>query len=219
MALSTPASSRTSRLLHTLRKPAAFFASNWAALVSVATIVGAVPGLAGVVRVVNDLDRYEDEPFMTPLRQLRATWRRDVPVSLLLVVVLVLGALNTYAVTQVQVGLRVAVVGFLVPVVWAVGMFVAAYVAAASAQPLDATRHDVLGLAAVLMKRRPVRSLLTPLLLVALAPVVLLPPLTVAVGLSLPAWFMGEWFGVAMWRRQLDPDPDAAPAPTGGPRR
>jgi hypothetical protein len=212
--LSTPASSRTSRLLHALRKPAAFFASDWAGLVAVATILGVVPGLAGVMRVVTDLDRYEDEPFMTPLRQLRATWRRDLPVSLLLVVVLVLGALDTYAVTQVEVGMRVAVVGFLVPVVWAASVFVAAYVAAASAEPLDASRHDVLGLTAVLVKRRPVRSLLTPLLLVALAPVVLLPPLTVAVGLSLPGWFMGEWFGVAAWRHQLDPDPELSPDPT-----
>lgn len=211
--MSTPASSRTSRLLHALRKPAAFFASDWAALVAVATILGVVPGLAGVMRVVTDLDRYEDEPFMTPLRQLRATWRRDLPVSLLLWVVLVLGALDTYAVTQVEVGMRVAVVGFLVPVVWAACVFVAAYVAAASAEPLDASRHDVLGLTAVLVQRRPVRSLLTPLLLVALAPVVLLPPLTVAVGLSLPAWFMGEWFGVAAWRRQLDPDPEGFPVP------
>jgi hypothetical protein len=133
---------------------------------------------------------------------------------MLLVVVLVLGALNTYAVTHVDVGMRVAVVGFLVPVVWAVCIFVAAYVAAASAQPLNASRHDVLGLTALLVTRRPVRSLLTPLLLVALAPVVLLPPLTVAVGLSLPAWFMGEWFGVAAWRRELDPDPDGPPVPT-----
>jgi hypothetical protein len=119
-------------------------------------------------------------------------------------VVLVLGALDTYAVTQVEVGMRVAVVGFLVPVVWAACVFVAAYVAAASAEPLDASRHDVLGLTAVLVQRRPVRSL---------APVVLLPPLTVAVGLSLPAWFMGEWFGVAAWRRQLDPDPEGFPVP------
>lgn len=125
----------------------------------------------------------------------------------------VLGALDTYAVTQVEVGMRVAVVGFLVPVVWAACVFVAAYVAAASAEPLDASRHDVLGLTAVLVKRRPVRSLLTPLMLVALAPVVLLPPLTVAVGLSLPGWFMGEWFGVAAWRRRLDPDPEDPPDP------
>ncbi|MHB1008183.1 MAG: hypothetical protein ACYC1E_02865 [Propionibacteriaceae bacterium] len=214
MALSTPASSRTSRLLVALRKPAAFFASNWAALVALATIVGVGPGLAGVMRVVTDLDRYEDEPFMTPLRQLRATWRRDLPVSLLLVIVLVLGALNTYAVTRVEVGVRVAVVGFLVPVAWAVCIFVAAYVAAASAQPLNASRHDVLGLTALLLTRRPVRSLLTPLFLIALAPVVLLPPLTVAVGLSLPAWFMGEWFGVTAWRCQLDPDPEGPPRPT-----
>jgi hypothetical protein len=214
MALSTPASSRSSRLLVALRKPAAFFASNWAALLAVATIVGVVPGMAGVMRVVSDLDRYEEEPFMTPLRQVRATWRRDLPVSLLLVVVLGLGALNTYAVTRVEVGMRVAVVGFLVPVVWAACIFVAAYVAAASAQPLNASRHEVLGLTALLMRRRPVRSLLTPLFLVALAPVVVLPPLTVAVGLSLPAWFMGEWFGVAAWRRQLDPDPQGIPGLT-----
>lgn len=218
MALSTPASSRSSRLLQTLRKPAAFFASNWAALVAAATLVGVVPALAGVMRVVTDLDRYEDEPFVTPLHQVRATWRRDLPVSLLLVVVLVLGALNTFAVTRVEVGVRVAVVGFLVPVVWAACTFVAAYVAAASTQPVTAGRQDVLGLTAVLMRRRPVRTLLTPLFLVALAPVVLLPPLTVAVGLSLPAWFVGEWFGVAAWRRQLDPDPDRGPSPEREPR-
>lgn len=171
------------------------------------SVVGVVPALAGVMRVVTALDRHEDDPFVTPLRQLRATWRRDLPVSLLLWVVGLFGALNIYAVIQVDTATRVAVVGFLVPVVWAVLVFASAYVGAASAQPYDATRHDVLGLAAVLIRTRIVRSLLTPLLLVALAPLIVLPPLTVAVGLSLPGWLVGEWYGVSRWRRELDPSP------------
>lgn len=206
MALSTPASSRTSQLLRFLRRPAAFVGSNWAGLLACVSVVGLVPGLAGVMRVVTDLDRHDDEPFVVPLRQVASTWRRDLPVTLLLWVVVVLGGLNTFAIIQVDAGTRVAVVGFLVPVVWAALVFISAYVAATAAQPHGASRHDVLGLAAMIVRQRPVRTWLTPVLLVAMAPVILLPPLTVAVGLSLPGWVLGEWFGVSAWRRRLDPE-------------
>jgi hypothetical protein len=204
--LSTPASSRTSRLLQALRRPAAFVASNWAGLIGVASVVGTVPALAGAMRVVTALDRYEDEPFVTPLRQARATWRRDLPVTLLIWVVGVFGALNAYAVAHVASSVRVLVVGFLVPVVWGVIGFVSAYVAAASALPLSTHRHDVLALVATMIRARPLRSFLTPVLLVAMAPVIVLPPFTVAAGVSLPGWVIGEWLGVAGWRRALDPD-------------
>lgn len=211
MASSTPASSRptrSARLLNLLRRPAAFFASNWAGLLALLSVVGTVSGLAGVVRVVTDLDRYEDEPFVSVWRQVRATWRRDLPVSLLVWVVTVMGALNLYGVVYSDSATRVAVVGFLVPILWGVGVFVPAYTAAASAQPYDASRTDVLGLTATLVKRRWARALLTPVLLVALLPVLVIPPLTVAVGLSVPAWVLGEWYGVTPWRGRLDPDPD-----------
>ncbi len=178
-----------------------------------ATLVGVVPGLAGVMRVVTSLDRHVDEGFFTPMRQLRATWRRDLPVSLTFVVVAVMALVNLWAIINVESSVRVAVSGFLIPVVWVVTIMGSAYVAAASAQPWHASREQVLGLTAVLVKQRPVRALLTPLLLLGLLPVVLLPPLTVAVGLSLPAWVAGEWWGVRRWREELDPAPDVKPLP------
>lgn len=176
-------------------------------------MVGTVAALAGAMRVVTALDRYEDEPFVAPLRQVRATWRRDLPVTLLVWVVGVLGALNAYAVTHVASAMRVLVVGFLVPVVWGVIAFVSAYVSSASALPLTATRHDVLALVARMIRDRPVRSFLTPVLLVAMAPVIVLPPFTVAAGVSLPGWVVGEWLAVARWRQTLDPDDDAVQRP------
>lgn len=196
MASSAPASSRSTRLLDALRRPSAFVSSNWAGLLAVASIVGVVPGLAGVTRVVTDLDRHADEGFVVPWRQVRATLRRDLPLSLTVVVATVMALADLWAVVHVAPATRVMVVGFLVPVLAAVCVFTAGYAVAASTLPFDADRGEVLALCARLLRRHPVRALLTPLLMLVLLPLLVLPPVTIAVGVSLPAWVIAAWWGV-----------------------
>ncbi|MGJ6980603.1 hypothetical protein ACSDQ9_08760 [Aestuariimicrobium soli] len=196
---------RTSQLMGFLRKPSAFFSSNWAALVAVLAVVLTIPGLAGVMRVVTSLNRHADEGWATVWRQVQQTWRRDLPISLLAWIVVLGTAANIWAAAHVGSGTRVAVIGFITPIVWVLTVLMAAYTGAASARPLTATRTEVLQLAAMLLKQRPLRAWLTPVVLLVSSPVVFFPPLTVAVGTSVPAWLVGDWLGVRPWREQLDP--------------
>lgn len=83
--------------------------------------------------MATDLTRYADEGFVTVTRTVRATWRRDLPVSLLAVVSLVMGVANLWAIVNVASDVRVLVVGFLVPVLWAVLVFLGCYTAVAGA--------------------------------------------------------------------------------------
>ncbi|WP_022909085.1 hypothetical protein [Aestuariimicrobium kwangyangense] len=203
---------RTQRFMGFLRRPTAFLASNWAGIIAVVSVLLSVPGLAGVTRVVTSLNRHADDAWTTVWRQVASTWRRDLPVSLLLWIVTWGSLANLWAAAQVDSSTRVLVIGVLAPVVWALTVLLAAYTLAASARPVTATRTEVLQLAAMVMKQRPVRAWLTPLVLVVCLPVVLFPPLTVAVGLSVPAWLVGDWWGIRAWREQLDTHVEDGPA-------
>lgn len=178
-----------------------------------ATLVGVVPGLAGVMRVVSDLDEHEDEGFAVPMRQLRTSFWRDLPISLLAVVATVMTGVNLWALLQVDARTRAGVVGFLVPVVWAVVVFLCAYVAAAATVAMDAPRSQVLGMTAMIVRARPLRALVTPVLLIGMAPVIVLPPLTVACGVSIPSWLFAEWLGVPHWRERLELTAEAEMGP------
>ena len=180
-------------LIDRLRKPSALFSSNWAGILWLLPGVTAVPALAGVTRVATDLTRYADEGFVTVTRTVRATWRRDLPVSLLAVVGLVMGLANLWAIINVASDVRVLVVGFLVPVMWAVLVFVGAYTAVAGTLSVGASRIEVLAAVAALMRSKPLACLTLPVIQVLVTPVVVFPPLTVAVGLSVPAWIIAEW--------------------------
>lgn len=193
------------KLMGFLRKPSAFFSSNWAAGIAVLAVVLTVPGWAGAMRVVTALNRHADEGWAAVWAQVRATWRRDLPISLLAWIVTWGSLANLWAAAQVGSSTRVAVIGFMTPIVWVLTVLLAAYTVAASARPLSATRAEVLQVAAVMMKERPLRAWLTPFLLLLCLPVVLFPPLTVAVGISVPAWLVGDWWGVRQWRERLDP--------------
>lgn len=196
-------------LIDRLRKPSALFSSNWAGILWLLPGATAVPALAGVTRVVTDLDRYADEGFVTVTRTVRATWRRDLPVSLTLVVVTVMGLANLFALINSESAVRVLAVGFLVPVLWAALVFLGAYTAVAGTAPLEAGRVEVLSGVADQLRRRPFATLTLPVIQVLVTPIVVFPPLTVAVGLSLPAWIITEWL-------RLKPAPapeDEAPAP------
>ena len=192
-------------LVDRLRTPSAFFSSNWAGILFLLMGATAVPALAGVTRVVTGLDRHSDAGFVTVVRTVKATWRRDLPLSLALVVVVVMGAVNIAVVTTVDPSVRVPVVGFLVPVLWMAFTFIGAYSAVAGTQPLDASRTDVLVGVAQLVRRRPIPAVLLPVIQVLVAPILVFPPSTVAIGLSVPAWIITEWLGVR--QPPLDDEP------------
>ncbi|WP_420112256.1 hypothetical protein [Pseudactinotalea sp.] len=186
---------REMRLMRWLRVPAAFISANWAGLLAI-VVLGLVPAAAGNQRVMSRLDHHADEAGTVVLRQLRRTWWRDLPVSLGMLVYLGLGAATVALMAWVYEGpVRVYFVGMLVPVYWVVGAAIAAYVRAAATMPLTATRTEVLSAAGHLALTYPVRALLTVPATVLAAPAYVLAPLTVACGLSLPAWVLAQ-----IWR-------------------
>lgn len=183
------------RLMRWLRVPAAFIAANWAGLLAV-VVLGLVPAAAGNQRVMTRLDHHADEAGTVVLRQLRRTWWRDLPVSLGMLVYLGLGAATVALMVWAYDGpARVYFVGLLVPVYWVVGAAIAAYVRAAATLPLTATRAVVLSAAGQLALTHPVRALLTVPATLLTGPAYVLAPLTVACGLSLPAWVLAQ-----VWR-------------------
>jgi hypothetical protein len=186
------------RLMRWLRVPAAFIAANWAGLLALA-VLGIVPAAAGTQRVMADLDQYADESGTVVLRQLRRTWWRDLPVSLAALVSLALAAATVAVLVGVFDGpTRVFFGGLLTPVYWVLAAAIAAYVRAAATLDLGASRGEVLDAAIALLLRHPVRALLTLPAVVLSAPVYVLPPLTVACGLSAPAWVLEQ-----VWRLRL----------------
>ena len=179
-----------------LRIPAAFIAANWAGLLAVLTVVGLVPGLAGNVRVVSDLDGQAETSGTVVLRQLRRTAWRDLPVSLALWVYAIAGAATVWLmVVAFDGGVRVFFAGVLIPVYWVVGALLAAYVRTAGTLPFDATRAEVFAETTRLVLTRPVRALAMVAGVLLLAPVWVLAPITIACGITLPAWLLGKVWG------------------------
>lgn len=202
-------------LMRFLRIPAAFIGANFAGLACVLSVVGTVPGLAGNARVMSDLDEHADTSGMVVVRQVRRTLRRDLPVSLVAWLVVAAGAGTVWLmVNAFDGGTRVFFAGLLVPVYWVVGALLSAYVQAAGTLPLEAPRSAVVQRAGHLALTRRVRALLTVPLLLVLTPVWALAPLTVACGVSVPAWALGRLWGrtvptAAQQRAQLDAERDA----------
>lgn len=181
-------------LVRALVKPAAFFATNWAAMLGILTIAGIVPALAGATRTTGDLARYEDAAFTSTLRHIRDTVRRDAPASVLLVMVVVGGAVNAVVLPQLEASLRVFAVGLTVPVTWMLVAVLSAYVAVA-AQDTTSDRSTVVVRSLALVMRRPLAALLAPALVLLLSPLWLLAPLTIACGFSVPPWVVGRLWG------------------------
>lgn len=184
------------RLLQFLRIPAAFIAANWAGLLGVLCL-GAVPAFAGNQKVMTDLDTHADDAGITVLEHIRRTWWRDLPVTLAFGAYVLL-ALGTTAVVALafDVPTRVFFVGLLVPVYLVAGALLAAYVRAAAVLPELASRSEVVEAAIALVLAHPVRALGAVALVLGTAPVWILAPLTIACGLSLPAWALNS-----LWTR------------------
>lgn len=183
-------------LIAFLRRPAVFFAANWAALLGVLSVIGIVPALAGATRATTCPDPEDDDATFTGvLRHVRATWRRDWPLSLAVIgfVALVVG--DVAILLAADAATRVFLGGALIPVAWVVTAWLSAYVVSA-ADP-TASRVEVVRTATLRCVRRPVRALLAPALVLLLSPVWLLAPLTIAIGFSLPPWVLARTWGEA----------------------
>lgn len=177
-----------------LRVPATFLATNWAALLGVLTLVGIVPALAAATRVTSLLDEHADDAFTATLRHVRRTLRRDAPVSGLLLMVVAGIVLNGLLLPRMPAEGRVLLVGALVPMVGALIALLSAYVVVAAEQP-GADRTTVVLETVRRVLRRPLAALFAPVLVVLMAPLWLLAPLTIACGMSVPPWLLGRLWG------------------------
>ncbi|CAM3693151.1 hypothetical protein OCAE111667_22300 [Occultella aeris] len=198
-----------------LRVPAALIAANWAGLLGVVSVAAVIPAFAGNARVMADLDEHGDVSGRVVFAQIRRTTGRDLPVSLAWWAYVILGAATTWLmVTAFEGGTRVFFVGVLVPVYWMVGALIGAYIRAAATVSLDTDRAAVITEAGRLVFTAPIRTLLTVPVVLAMTPVWALPPITIACGLSLPAWALSKIWGptttAAERRAEVDAnhDPD-----------
>ncbi|MGC0273735.1 hypothetical protein ACO0LV_12165 [Pseudactinotalea sp. Z1739] len=184
------------RLIEFLRKPSAFIAANWAGLLGVLTVGGAVPAFAGNQRVTSSLATYADEGGVTVLRQLRHTWWRDLPATACFWVYVISGSGTVALMVGVfEAPTRVFFAGLLVPVYWVAGALLGCYIRAAATVPVHAPRGLVVDEMVHLALAHPFRALLTVPMVIATAPVWALAPLTVACGLSVPAWALSTVWG------------------------
>lgn len=183
-------------MVRLLVKPAAFLASNWAAMLGVLTVVGIVPALSGATRITADLSQYEDSAFTSTLGHLRRTLRRDAPASMLLLLVLCGGVGNAMVLPQLDPSLRVFAVGVTLPVLWMLVAVLSAYIVIA-ARDAATERSQVVVATLALVIHRPVAALVAPGLIVLLSPLWLLAPLTIACGFSIPPWVVGRLWGAA----------------------
>ncbi|MGP5304167.1 hypothetical protein [Brachybacterium alimentarium] len=183
-------------LVRFLNKPAAFFGSNWAALLGILTVIGIVPALAGATRTTADLEQYEDAAFTTTLGHVRCTLRRDGPASALLLLVLGGIAANALVLPVLDPSTRVFAVGLMLPIMWVMVSLLSAYVVSASRDQRSDRATIMLG-ALTLVMRRPLAALAAPALIVVLSPLWLLAPLTIACGFSVPPCVVGRLWGTA----------------------
>ena len=185
-----------SAIVRTLTIPSAFIAANWAALLLVLTVIGTVPALIAATRTTTGLHTHADRGFRETLRAGIVLLRRDWVMSLALLGVLALCAGNAMILAGLATGgVRVLLVGLALPPTWLVLAYLSAYVVTAAAMDLDAPRAAVASSALALVTARPLRAALVPVAVIAVSPLWLLAPLTVAVGFSLPPFLVAKVWG------------------------
>lgn len=190
-----------SAIVRALTIPAAFLAANWGAMLMVLTVVGTVPALISATRTTVDLHTHADRAFRETLRSSAVLVRRDWVMSLALVAILALGVGNAAILTDLASGsTRVVLVGVALPPTWLVVSFFSAYVVTGASGDLDAPRGAVAGAALALMMGRPLRALLIPAAVIAVSPLWMLAPLTIAIGFSLPPFLVAKVWGSAPGR-------------------
>lgn len=191
--------------------PGALIATNWAALLGALTVIGLVPALAAATRTMSRLREHPDSAFRSTVSRARGTLRRDAPTSALAVLVILAAAFDALFVASLPAPSRVFAVGLLAPFAWATLAWISAYVQVA-AEAATPSWFDVAREAMGLCLSRPLRALLAPAAIIALAPLWLLAPLTIACGFSLPPLVIGAMWGP--WREDpRDPRSPARPRP------
>lgn len=185
-----------SALVRALTVPAAFFATNWAAMLAILTVIGFGPALVAATRTTTDLRSHADRAFRETLRASAALLRRDWVLSLALWALLLLIAWNALILTDLATGgTRVFLVGISLPPTWLAVSALSAYVVVAASSDLTAPRSEVARRALTLVMMRPVRTLLAPVVIIGVVPLWLLAPLTIAIGFSLPPFFVARFWG------------------------
>lgn len=185
-----------SAIVRALAIPSAFIAANWAALLLVITVVGTVPALIAATRTTVDLHAHADRAFRETLRSAMVLLRRDWVMSLALWALLVLVVGNSLILAEFATGgTRVFLVGIALPPIWLAVSYLSAYVLVASGADLDTPRGELAGAALTLMVRHPFRALLVPLAVIAVSPLWMLAPLTIAIGFSLPPFLVAKVWG------------------------
>jgi len=185
-----------SAIVRALTIPAAFFATNWAALLAMITVAGLIPALTAATRTTVDLRAHADHAFRTTLGNTLTLLKRDWPISLGTWLLLGLIAGNATILSELaKGGTRVFLVGIAVPPTWLTISYLSAWVITAAAGDLKAPRGDVAAQSLALVVRRPVRALLVPIVILALSPLWLLAPLTIAIGFSVPPFLVAQFWG------------------------
>lgn len=203
------------RILALLEVPAVHIAANATGILLALSGIALAPALAGAARVTVHHERHRDDAARSMLRGARRTWRRDLPVSLALIVLIALAIGDTLLLAGASSATRVLLVGMVVPALWAALAAAGAYLVTAAqldaAPGPAASRARVLEGTVGLLLARPGRAVIAPVLLVLLLPVAVLAPLTIACGLSLPAWILARTWGMQP-QREAEPERAAGAA-------
>ena len=174
-----------------LRRSTGLAAANLVAFACSLGIVTALPAWAGAARVVSNLDEASDEPANVILSQIKHTLRRDWWLSLVALAMIGTGVVSLL-ITWGWFGgwLRVALILILVILYLAIALVLVNYTHAASTLPMEASYQQVIEQTMRRIVEYPRQSLLSALAVVLCAPLWLLAPLAVALGIVVPAWLV-----------------------------
>jgi hypothetical protein len=174
-----------------LRYPSSLFLANLAAILFLLPVVTWLSGLIGATRVLRSIGHTDDEAFLGVGRCVRKSWRRDLPAAAGIPLVLGMVTANMVWLAGHPTSISIVLLGAQLPILLAVLAFAANYIVLASEPDNDVLTACVMVTSAVSAAlRRPGRSLLAIVVGVVCVPVMVLPPLTIACGLTLPVWFI-----------------------------
>ncbi|MFE5775622.1 hypothetical protein [Brachybacterium sp. NPDC056505] len=193
--------------------PGALIATNWAAVLGALTVIGLVPALAAATHTTSRLREHPDAAFRSTLSRALGTLRRDAPTSVLAVLVILAIGFDALFVASLPSPSRVFVMGVLIPPAWATIAWISAYVQVA-AEASTASWFEVAREAMGLCVSRPLRATLAPAAIIALSPLWLLAPLTIACGFSVPPMVVGALWG-AWGAESREPRSSARPRVRG----
>lgn len=174
-----------------LRYPSSLFLANIAAILFLLPVVTWLSGLVGATRVLRSIGHTDDEAFLGVVRSVRKSWTRDLPAAAGIPLAFGMVTANMLWLAGHPTPMSIVLLGAQLPILLAVLAFTVNYIVLASEPENDVLTPSVMATSAVsAAMRRPGRSLLAIVVGVVCVPVMVLPPLTVACGLTLPVWFI-----------------------------